>query len=605
MNKEFDRLTKEELDKELNEKKHHGSVKNDDAKKSSSGEEPLKAEEKTVDSDLDNDKAPAEISNGDLDNAAQEVKQKADHKNSEEDSDAFYEEETDSDVDYINDEDGIIEKSRKKKKIRKRLKVVLLIFEIIVLIVGICGFYVVSKIEKVKKVDIQVDDINNNISESVKQNTETGQMKGYKNIALFGVDTRVGELESDTRTDTIVIASINEDTGDIKLVSVYRDTYLNLGNDSYNKCNSAYARGGPQQAINMLNMNLDMNITDFVTIGFGGLVDAIDAIGGLDLTIEEEEISYLNDYEKTMASQLGGEYIPVTEAGYQHLTGLQATAYCRIRYTSGDDFKRTERQRIVLNALFEKAQQATPTQLTQIADSVFDEVYTSMDLTEIIGYLVNITNYSIADQDGFPQENLRSTGTVGRKGSCVIPETLSDNVVWLHHFLFNDYTYEVSDKVIECSDQIEIDTGTKKAQTSTTTTGTTTTTQTTPTVTTDPTTGIITSTDPATGIVTTTNPTTGEVTTTNPTTGETTTTNTNLTTGTQTQTTTDNTGTTDSGTVTATDPTTGQVTTTDPTTGVVSSTDPTTGVVTTVDPNTGVVATTDPTTGQVTYSTTQ
>ena len=364
-------------------------------------------------------------------------------------------------------------KKHGKKMNKKKLRVIFFVTELIVLLVVVAALFVVSKIEKVQKVDIPTEKINEKISESVKQNTQTGTMKGYVNIALFGVDTRKGELTKDTRSDTILIASINQDTGDIKLVSVYRDTYLNLGNDTYNKCNAAYAEGGPEQAINMLNMNLDMNIQDFVTVGFGGLSDVIDDMGGLDLNIDEAEIQYLNDYEKKMAQQQGKEYVPVTQAGWQHLDGLQATAYCRIRYTAGDDFKRAERQRTVLNAIFEKAKTATPAQLTAVADDVFDEVYTSMDLNEILGYLSKITSYKIADQGGFPQENMRSTGRVGRKGSCVIPDTLESNVVWLHHFLFEDYGYVVSDEVKEYSSQVESDTTQVKSATTYTPTNTT------------------------------------------------------------------------------------------------------------------------------------
>ena len=167
-------------------------------------------------------------------------------------------------------------------------------------------------------------------------------MKGYRNIALFGVDSRDGELDKSTRTDTIIIASINQDTKEVKMISVLRDTYLNLSTDTYNKANSAYAKGGPKQAIAMLNMNLDMNITDFVTIGFDGLIDVIDAVGGIEIDVQENEIPHLNSYQISMVGKQDGtlnakgepnyvategvDYIPVTTAGLQKLNGLQATA---------------------------------------------------------------------------------------------------------------------------------------------------------------------------------------------------------------------------------------------------------------------------------------
>lgn len=283
-------------------------------------------------------------------------------------------------------------------------------------------------------------------------------MKGYRNIALFGVDSTTGALTKNTRSDTIMIASINQDTGECKLVSVYRDTYLNLSNDSYNKCNSAYAKGGPEMAISMLNMNLDMNITDFVTVGFAGLTDTIDALGGVYIDVDDAEISHLNNYQLCIAEDLKRSYTPVTSTGYQLLDGLQATGYCRIRYTAGDDFKRAERQREVLSAVADQAKKASATQLVNTANSVFEEVYTSLDLAEIVEILGDIGQYYISDTAGFPTEEHRATGTIGSKGSCVIPTDLEENVIWLHEFLFEAEDYTPSAMVKECSAQIEADT---------------------------------------------------------------------------------------------------------------------------------------------------
>lgn len=255
-----------------------------------------------------------------------------------------------------------------------------------------------------------------------------------------------------------MIASINQDTGECKLVSVYRDTYLNLSNDSYNKCNAAYAKGGPEQAINMLNMNLDMNITDFVTVGFAGLTDAIDALGGVYIDVDDSEISHLNNYQLCIAENLKRTYTPVQSTGYQLLDGLQATGYCRIRYTAGDDFKRAERQREVLTAVADQAKKASIPKLTETANAVFDEVYTSLDLSEIVDMLSDVGAYYISETEGFPQEAYRRTGTIGSKGSCVIPTSLEDNVKWLHKFLFNADNYDPSSTVKECSEKIYQDT---------------------------------------------------------------------------------------------------------------------------------------------------
>ncbi len=348
--------------------------------------------------------------------------------------------------------------SRGGKKKDNKKAIIILVAEILVAcILVLVAYHVFFKVDvtKVGKVNLNEQEITKSISEQAAQNE---QMKGYTNIALFGVDSREGALTKNTRTDTIIIASINNENGEIKLCSVYRDTYLNLSNDEYTKCNAAYAEGGPEQAISMLNMNLDMDIEDFVTIGFRGLTDVVDALGGVTIDVTEAEISHLNNYQSTMATELGLKYTPVTSTGVQTLNGLQATAYCRIRYTAGDDFKRAERQRTVLMACLDKAKNMSYSQLETVANNAFNETYTSLDLSEILDLLKNIANYNVVDNGGFPEESMRKTGTIGKKGSCVIASDLASNVKWLHEFLFEDADYTISSDVQKYSDKIKSDT---------------------------------------------------------------------------------------------------------------------------------------------------
>lgn len=335
--------------------------------------------------------------------------------------------------------------SAKAKAKKKRNRIILFVVEIFVLLITLVVLYGVLKTTNgIQKVVINEGEIKSKINEQVEENEK---MKGYRNIALFGVDARNGALGKGTRTDTIMIASINEDTKEVKLVSVYRDTFLNLGNDSYNKCNAAYAKGGPEQAINMLNMNLDLDITDFVTVGFAGLIDTIDALGGIMIDVDSAEIDHLNNYQICIAEDLNRSYKAVSETGYQLLDGMQATAYCRIRYTAGSDFKRTERQREVLMAVAEKAKKANVATLNNIANKVFPQVATSLDLDEILSLLGDVAKYSIVDNTGFPAQDKLATGRIGGKGSCVVPTNLEKNVQGLHDFLFNDPEYTVSPNV--------------------------------------------------------------------------------------------------------------------------------------------------------------
>lgn len=314
------------------------------------------------------------------------------------------------------------------------------------------------------------------IPEEIQQAKEEGvsNMTGYMNIALFGVDAvNEKQLYKNSRSDSMMIASVNMETGDIKLVSLYRDTLLNLGTDDYLKCNHAYSYGGAEQAIKMMNMNLDMDIENFVTVGYNGLIEVIDGLGGIYVDVKENEIKHLNNYQISIVAQWKygvkltddtpqsafnvvkkGDYTPVTEAGLQKLDGLQATAYCRIRYV-GDDYQRTERQRTVLKAIETQAKKTSLPKLTEVFNSVIDDVYTSLDQKDLLELLGNISKYSIVDEGGFPQEDLRTSGNLGAKGSCIVPKNLESNVVWLHQFLFDDEDYEVTETVKDISKKIK------------------------------------------------------------------------------------------------------------------------------------------------------
>lgn len=348
--------------------------------------------------------------------------------------------------------------SAKRRKARQRRRIILFAVEVLALVVLLGAIVAVNTIGKMEKIDIDEEDII--INEHVEQNFE--ELKGYRNIALFGVDSRKGKLGKGQRTDTIMIASINQDTGDIKLCSVYRDSYFNLGNDSYNKANSAYAQGGAEQALNMLNWNLDMNIKEYMTVGFDALIETIDALGGIEIDVAQNEIEHLNNYQRSMFVENEGDALNenitrVTSSGLQTLNGLQATAYCRIRYV-GDDYGRTERQRKVLMACMEKAKQCSPTKLVEILNSVVENVQTNLDITEMASILSDVANYQIVAQDGMPFEGLRGSGTIGKKGSCIVPLDLEANVRQLHKFFFDVEDYEPSDQVKQYSQKIKSDT---------------------------------------------------------------------------------------------------------------------------------------------------
>lgn len=357
---------------------------------------------------------------------------------------------------------------------KKRKKIILFVAEIFLLLILVAALWAANQTQKIQYV--KIDPINVHINKDVQVNIEQGtsNMQGYRNIALFGVDSRDKELDKNTRTDVIMIASINQDTKEVRLVSVYRDTWLNMTNDSYSKANAAYAKGGAEQAIGMLNMNLDLDITDFVTVGFDAVIDVVDAIGGVEIDVTQEEIAHLNSYQISMVGKVVGtnaagedeyyavpgvEYTPVEHAGLQTLNGLQATAYSRIRYTSGGDGARTERQRRVLTQIAQKAMTLNPATLNKIADAVFSEISTSLTMSEILSLLSDIASYEIGETAGFPfNDHVQMAGRVG-KASVVVPIDLTKNVSLLHEFLFDESDYTPTDTVKRCSQHIASDTG--------------------------------------------------------------------------------------------------------------------------------------------------
>ena len=279
---------------------------------------------------------------------------------------------------------------------------------------------------------------------------------GYTNFVLYGVDSRTGQLTSDCHSDTIMILSLNRRTKEVKIVSVYRDTYLDNTNGEFRKATECYFYGGPERSINMLNKNLDLDIRDYVAVNFNAVVKVIDLLGGIDLEITDEEMNYINGYCVENQQVTGVSYTPLYSSGYVHLDGIQALAYCRIRYTEGWDFKRTERQRTVLTLAYQKAIRQGPAALLSIANTMLPQIAMSMDSVELIAMATGIGSYKIGEQAGFPFDQ---TSANVDAGDCVIPVNLANNVTQLHAFLFGDTAYVPSETVVSVSNEISARTG--------------------------------------------------------------------------------------------------------------------------------------------------
>lgn len=342
--------------------------------------------------------------------------------------------------------------SKKKKRKKKRLRWIKFLFEILVLTILALVLFLAYKYTQITKTTIQEDQlvVNTDIPED-----EWNRMKNYTTLALFGVDSRIGALESGANSDTIMVCSINNETKEVHLASVYRDTYLDTTGGEYRKCTEVYSIGGAQQSISMLNKNLDLNITDYVTVNFQALVELVDMFGGVDITLSEGEVVWLNGYLVEEREVLEQECEDVPGPGLQHLNGMQALAYSRIRYI-GLDYERTERQRTVLEQVMKKAQDCDLIQLNEMIDTILPMVSTSLSITDMAKLVTGIGKYTMDETVGFPFD--KKTMDINNS-DCVVAVDLAENVRQLHSYLYGSKDYIPSEAVQEISGEIRSVTG--------------------------------------------------------------------------------------------------------------------------------------------------
>lgn len=286
------------------------------------------------------------------------------------------------------------------------------------------------------------------------------ETKGYTTIALYGVDSTDGNKGSGTNSDCVMLLSINNATGEMKIVSVYRDTLLETyGMDNgAMKINYAYQMGGALTSINTLNTNLDLNITDFVTIDFDGLASIINAIGGVTIDVDESELDAFNLSIANQIKESGNFIDGIHSAGKQVLNGEQAVAYSRIRTTDKGDITRTERQRKVLFAIAGKVKSmdAAATVL-KFVDVSFGFVSTSITRDEMVKLAKKVSTYEFKEEIGFPMEY--SPVILSDDQGVVAANDLSSNVKRLHEYLYGNGGYTVSSTVSTISDRLKSLTG--------------------------------------------------------------------------------------------------------------------------------------------------
>lgn len=335
----------------------------------------------------------------------------------------------------------------------------------ILVLLGLGAFYFLkkttdSKIEKIKIEELDTNDIG--VNEEVKNKENLNSEKSeFRNILLLGIDTHYNDYVEGNRSDSIIIANINNKTKDVKLCSVYRDTFLsvidNNGKEILDKVTHAYAFGNSKNALKSINTSLDLNIKEYITVNFAALTDVIDTIGGVEIDIDSQELIYINGYIKDTSIATNVPAKKLEKPGKYTLTGVQAVAYSRIRYTAGGDYKRAERQREVLDAMFKKAKTLSLNKINEMLDKLLPEVSTNLKKEQIQELLLDLMNYKIKTSIGWPY-NLKGHSM---NKFINVPITLEKNVERLHKEFFEEENYTTSKKVKELSKQIIEKTGLK------------------------------------------------------------------------------------------------------------------------------------------------
>lgn len=341
---------------------------------------------------------------------------------------------------------------------RRKRKLIVFIIEIVILLMLAAAIFVYHKLDLIDNTKLDRSKVATNELDEEQQQV----YEGFTTIALFGLDNRSKGKLSNGNSDVIMIMNINNDTKEVSMTSVYRDTYLNTASaeeePSFRKANSAYANGGAEQAITMLNRNLDLDIDNYVSFDFSAVANAIDILGGVEIEITSNlELKYLNEYIDHTNKILNKKSKSVSSTGVHKLDGVQAVAYSRIRYTKGNDYKRAQRQRYVFSEMVKKAKKANLKQLNSLINEIFPQIQTDLERNEIINMVAVMIKYDMGDSSGFPID--KHSCDLGSKGSIVAPCDLESNVVKLHKAMYGEEDYKPSSTVKEYSSKIINDTG--------------------------------------------------------------------------------------------------------------------------------------------------
>lgn len=340
----------------------------------------------------------------------------------------------------------------KPKKPRWR-KVLLVILAILVALTGGICAVVWSLTDTFDRQKTNQDDFA--ISEKAAK-----ELKGYRNIAILGTDSRADESYDVSRTDAIIVLSFKKSNGDLRMISVMRDSYLKFeyfdGELIYDKVTHANVYGGAVNTCAALNRGLDLNIDEYIMFNWKAVSDAVDALGGITINVKENEIGDLNHWGPETAENVGGTFTPIEKAGKQTLDGVQATTYCRIRKNSGGDSSRANRYKKVVTATMKKAL-TQPWKMKELSENVFPNIRTNMTQGDILTLLPLAARMDMQPSISWPKEYY--AGLLSDGISYVVPITLDSEVKRLHKKAFKQEDYQLSDEAAAMNDDIIWSTG--------------------------------------------------------------------------------------------------------------------------------------------------
>ncbi len=312
---------------------------------------------------------------------------------------------------------------------RKHKKIIIII---LFLILGIISFFVGMGISVLKSMINKVERTNIDNSNLGINSDIDNQYDDVKNIALFGIDS----TEDSGRSDSIMILTINNKDNKLKITSLMRDSYVSIDGHGKDKLNHAYAFGGPELAVKTINKNFDLNISDFVTVNFSSLPKLIDAVGGVEIDVDGEELKFINNYINDLNFKNKTNYATINKTGLQHLNGTQAMAYCRIRYTSGGDYKRSDRHREVLENLIQKSTSISVLKYPELLSELLPMLKTSLSSGEIMNYGVQgVKLVNSLEQDRYPKDENSEEAMINNVYYLKFDERAT--IEALHNWIFN------------------------------------------------------------------------------------------------------------------------------------------------------------------------